>query len=109
MKKAILIVGIVWIVLSLAIAITEITYGIGVLQVLKSESVEWEANVVLGAANIIVGSVYGIAIIFTLVLILLRNSNMSKGAGIALGVVAAIFGSLVPGILFIVDSATNRK
>ncbi len=109
MKKAILIVGIIWIVLSLGAAISEITYGIGQLVDLSAGGVEWKPDVVLGSANIVIGGYYVISIIMTLVLILTRNSKMGKGAGIALGIIAIVLGSLVPGILFIVDSANNRK
>ena len=113
MKKAILIVGIIWIILSLAAAITEITYGIGQMVQLTANvsdtSVVWKPDYVLGTANVIIGGYYVISIILTLVLIIKRNSTMSKGAGIALGIIAAIFGSLIPGILFAVDSASTRE
>lgn len=110
MKKAILIVGIIWIVISLGVAITEITYGIGQMIHLETASgVEWQPDYVLGGANVALGGYYVLSIVLTLILIFKRNSNMSKSAGIALGVISAIFGSLVPGILFAVDSAQSRQ
>lgn len=109
MKKAILIVGIIWIVISLGVAIAEITYGIGQMIHLQNAGVDWKPDYVLGGANVGVGCYYVLSIVLTLILIFKRNSNMSKGAGIALGVISAIFGSLVPGILFAVDSAQSRQ
>lgn len=109
MKKAILIVGIIWIVLSLGAAIAEITYGIGQMMHLQTADVDWDPNYVNGISNIIIGGYYVISIILTLILILKRNSNMSKTSGIVLGVICAVFGSLIPGILFAVDSAQTRQ
>ena len=110
MKKAILIVGIIWIVISLGVAITEITYGIGqMINFQTASGVDWQPDYVLGGANVGIGGYYVLSIVLTLILIFKRNSNMSKGAGIALGVISAIFGSLVPGILFAVDSAQSRQ
>lgn len=109
MKKAILIVGIIWIVISLGVAITEISFGIGQMVHLQSAGVDWQPDYVRGGANVGIGGYYVLSIVLTLILIFKRNSNMSKGAGIALGVISAIFGSLVPGILFAVDSAQSRQ
>lgn len=109
MKKAILIVGIIWIAISLGVAIAEITYGIGQMIHFQNSGVDWKPDYVLGSANVSVGGYYVLSIVLTLILIFKRNSNMSKGAGIALGVISAIFGSLVPGILFAVDSAQSRQ
>ena len=109
MKKAILIVGIIWIVLSLVIAVVEITYGIGQITNLSSNSVDWKPDYARGTANIIIGAIYVVAAVLSFVTILKRNSNMSKKAGIALGVVSIVFGATVPGILFIVDSAKTRQ
>ena len=109
MKKAILITGIIWIVLALAVSIFEIVYGANLFNTVKTGDVEWEANVALGVANIIVGCWFAIAIVFAIILILKRNSNMGKGAGIALGVIAAVLGAVAPGVLFVIDSAMNRE
>lgn len=109
MKKAILITGIIWAVLCLAGAIVEITYGIGQLTPLQSASVEWKADVALGTANICIGCDLAIAAALSLVLVFTRNSKMSKTAGLILGIVAAVLGSLVPGILFAVDSVQTRQ
>ena len=109
MKKAILIVGIIWIVISLGAAIAEITYGLGQMIHFNASGVDWQPDYVLGGTNVGIGGYFVLSIVLTLILIFKRNSNMSKGAGIALGVISAIFGSLVPGILFAVDSAQSRQ
>ena len=109
MKKAILIVGIIWIVISLGIAITEISFGIGQMIHLQSSGVDWQPDYVLGSANVSIGGYFVLSIILTIILIVKRNSEMSKNAGIALGVITAIFGAIAPGILFAVDSAKSRQ
>ena len=109
MKKAILISGIVWMVLCLAGGLFEILYGIGQLTPLKSGSVDWQPDYVLGTANICIGCYLVVGIALTVLLILKRNSEMNKTKGLVLGIVAAVFGALVPGVLFAVDSVKTRQ
>ena len=109
MKKAILIVGIISMVICLSLGIFEIIWGIGDLIKLSGEGVEMEANVAAGVTNIIIGCWLLAGAVLALITVLKRNSDMSKKAGITLGVFSIIFGAEVSGILFIVDSAMNRK
>lgn len=48
-------------------------------------------------------------IVFSSVLLAKNRSPMSKGTGIALGIVSIVFGAEVPGIFFIIDSAMHRE
>ena len=50
-----------------------------------------------------------LGIIFSGIMIGKRNAEMSKGAGIALGIFGILFGAVLPGIFFIADSAQTRK
>ena len=47
--------------------------------------------------------------ILSFVMVGKRESNMSKGKGITLGVFGIIFGATLPGIFFIIDSAKTRQ
>ena len=109
MKKAILIGGIIWMILCLAGGIFEIVFGIGDLMKITGENIELDPNIALGVANILVGVWLLAGAVFSLVDVLKRNSNMGKGAGIALGVVSLVFAAELPGVLFIIDSAKNRE
>lgn len=109
MKKAILIVGIIWTVLCFSGAIAEIITAIGQFVNLQGPEVTWQADPERGTINLILGIYLIVGGILSLVMINKRNSEMTKGAGITLGVFGIIFGADVPGVLFIVDSAINRK
>ena len=50
-----------------------------------------------------------VGMIFSIVLIALRNSSMGKGGGITLGVFGIICGATLPAVFFLVDSAVTRK
>ena len=110
MKKAILITGIIWLVLCVAGAVIELFVGIGDLMGMDVGWAKVDPNQALGAANIVLGSLLAIGAILDVVLLAKRNSeNLKKGPGIALGVIAAVFGATLPGIFFAVDSGINRK
>ena len=110
MKKAILITGIIWLIACLGIGVTEIIIGISGFMTISSSSgqAQIDPNPILGAANIIVGSLFIVGAVLDLVILIKRNSDMKKAPGIALGVIAAVFGASVPGILFAIDSGINR-
>lgn len=113
MKKGILISGI----------ITAVLYGLGAIAEIIVALMAWSSqstteggatfdvdpNIALGAANLVVGIFLLIAAIFAIICVVKRNSQMSKGHGITLGVFATIFGAYVPGIIFIVDSSKTRE
>ena len=124
MKKAILITGIIWTILCFLGMILFAVFGsiyMLALQAANSDliaqvaqqnkvSVEEARQVITVIAGVFIVAAVEMLLgfIFSIVLMAKRNSEMSKGAGIALGVVGAVLGSTLPGIFFIVDSAKSR-
>ena len=109
MKKAILITGIIWLVLIVAGAITEVIFGISFLTTLQSGSVSSDANIPQAIGNFVVAAFLIAGAVLDIIMLLKRNSDMKKAPGIVLGVFAAVFGATVPGILFAIDSGMNRS
>ena len=109
MKKAILITGIITAIVEGLGGLFEVIFGIMEFTPTTINGVTYAADVPMGVANLLVGIWLLAAVVFAIVDIKKRNSDMPKGKGIALGVVSAIFGAVVPGILTIVDSAMNRQ
>ena len=109
MKKAILITGIITAIVEGLGGLFEVIYGITLFSPTTVGDVTFAADIPLGVANLIVGIWLLAAVVFAIVDIKQRNSDMPKGKGICLGVVSAIFGAVVPGVLTIVDSAMNRQ
>jgi len=109
MKKAILIVGIIWAILCLALGIFEIIYGISDFTNSTIMGGSADPDPIRGAANLVLGIWLLVGACLSCITVLKRNSDMSKKNGIVLGVFCIIFSAEVPGILTIVDSAKNRK
>ncbi|MCR5348583.1 MAG: hypothetical protein K6E59_03130 [Bacilli bacterium] len=118
MKKGILISGIIWGVSSVIGFLLLLIFGLAATspEAIKAlvdsgyTQADAEAGALVTAVTMIVWAVYLlIAAAFSFVLVGVRNRGFGKGAGITLGVFAVIFGSTLPGIFFIVDSAMNRK
>lgn len=108
MKKAILITGIIWLIFCVAGGISEIVVGVSFFSPISNGQVQVDPNPTLAVANIVVGALMFVGAVLDVILIIKRNSDMKKGPGIALGVVAAVLGATLPGILFAVDSGVNR-
>lgn len=125
MKKGILVSGIIWAILciigALVCGILGAVYAFA-LQAANSDIIAQAAqqsNVTIEEAKAIISVASTLmfvaacemvaGFVFSIILMAKRNSAMSKGPGIALGVVGAVLGATLPGILFIVDSAKNRK
>ena len=109
MKKAILIVGIIWAILCLILGIFQIVYGVFDFTDRTITGGSADPDPIRGTANLIVGIWLLIGACLSCLTVFKRESNMSKKQGITLGVFCIIFGAEVPGILFIVDSAKNRQ
>ena len=109
MKKAILIVGIIWAILCLVLGVFQIVYGIFDFTNKTITGGSADPDPVRGAANLIVGIWLLVGACLSCLTAIKRNSNMSKKQGITLGVFSIIFGAEVPGILFIIDSAKTRQ
>ena len=113
MKKGILISGIITIVIY---SIMTLIFGIvGAVQLATKGMAEVDPGAIpteelgiVAAVFLVLAGYFLIGLIFSAVMIGKRNSTMGKGAGIALGVFGIIVGALVPGIFFIVDSASTR-
>ena len=114
MKKGVLISGI----------ITMISYGItaliflivGIVNLVAKGladsdpgAIPAEEPAIVGTVFLVLAGFFLLSVIFSGILIHKRNSEMGKGAGIALGVFGIIFGAVLPGIFFIVDSAKTRS
>ena len=114
MKKGILISGIITIVIY---SIMALVFGIvGGVQLATKGMAEADPGAIPAEELAIVATVFLVlagyflvGLIFSAVLIGKRNSDMGKGAGITLGVFGIVVGALVPGIFFLVDSASTRK
>ena len=109
MKKAILITGIIWLVLTVAGAVTELVFGISFLSSLQGGDVTVDPNVPHAIGNLVFGGLLIVAAVLDVIILVKRNSDMKKAPGIVLGVIAAVFGATVPGILFAIDSGMNRS
>ena len=109
MKKAILIVGIIWAVLCLVLGIFEIVYAIFDFSGANIGGTTLEPDPIRGTANLILGIWLLVGACLSCLTVLKRNSDMSRKNGIVLGVFCIIFGAEVPGIRTIVDSAKNRQ
>jgi len=109
MKKAIKISAIITIVIWSLSGIFEVIYGALEFFNLKIGEMTYFANVPLAIGNVVLGAWLLSGVAFSIVDIVKRNSEMSKTKGVILGVVSALLGAVVPGILFIIDSAKNRK
>ena len=109
MKKAILITGIITAIVEGLGGLFEVIFGIMEFTPTTINDVTYAADVPMGVANLLVGIWLLAAVVFAIIDIIKRNADMPKGKGIALGVVSAIFGAVVPGVLTIVDSAMNRQ
>ena len=123
MKKAVLITGIVWSVLCFLAALICLIVGFAIVgsadEVAKAAveaaqdpemtyEVAYAAAIILGVAPIIIGAYLLVGGVFSVVLVATRNSAMKKGAGIALGIVAFVFGAELPAVFYVIDSAKSR-
>lgn len=109
MKKAIKIAGIVTIIVLGLAGVFEVIYGALEFYDIKIGEMVYAANIPLAIANVCVGAWLLLGVAFSILDIVKRNSEMSKTNGIILGVVSAVLGAVVPGILFVVDSVQTRK
>lgn len=128
MKKAIKIFGIIWGVFGIIAVISTVIFAIACLvgvsnQELLQKIVDqiqqtYQRTITIEQAKAILNNAaiacFGatayevVGTVLSFVMVGKANSEMGKGAGIALGIVSFVFGSTVPGVLFIVDSAVNR-
>ena len=114
MKKGILISGIITIVFY---GIMALIFGIGGAIQLAAKgmaeadpgAIPAEELAIVATVFLVLAGYFLVGLIFSAVLIGKRNSDMGKGAGIALGVFGIIVGAVVPGIFFIADSAQTHK
>ena len=109
MKKAIKIAGIVAIIIWGLFGIFEVVYGASLFNDVKVGEVLYKANIPLAIGNIILGVWLLSGVAFSIVDIIKCNSEMPKTKGIILGVVSAVLGAVVPGVLFVIDSVKTRK
>lgn len=130
MKKAILISGIIWAVVSIVLAIVFVLMGglsLAKLSLSNTGSVsidqceydpmrddficpQGENNflIVSATALVVVGIWLFVAAAYSFVLVGLRNKATGKAGGIVLGIVGIVLGAELPGILTLIDSAKNR-
>ncbi len=122
MKNAIKVTGIIWGILCIITALICGIVGLVSLAGLSNPEIISEAASTAGttveqaktaltvaAVGLLIPAVYLIVgAVFSFVLVGIREKELTKGAGIALGVIGAVFGAEAPGILFVVDSAINR-
>lgn len=114
MKKGILISGIITIVVY---SIMALIFGIvGGVQLATKGMAEADPGAIpaeelgiVATVFLVLAGYFLIGLIFSAIMIGKRNSDMSKGAGITLGVFGIIVGALVPSIFFLVDSASTRS
>lgn len=125
MKKAILISGIIWAVVSIVLAIVFVSMGglsLSAMETAEGQQVIQDfatqnkvtveaakaALTVSATALVVVGIWLFVAAAYSFVLVGLRNKATGKAGGIALGVVGIVLGAELPGILTLIDSAKNR-
>ena len=114
MKKGVLISGIITMI---AYGITALVFlivgivGIAAKGMADADpgAIPTEEAIAASIVFLVFAGFFILSVVFSGVLIGKRNSEMGKGAGIALGVVGIVFGAVVPGIFFIIDSATTRS
>lgn len=113
MKKGILIAGIITIASYAIVALVFLI--VGIVQLAAKGMAEADPGAIpaeeLAVVAIVFLSLAGyflLSIILSAIMIAKRNSSMGKGAGIALGVVGILVGAVIPGILFLADSAATR-
>ena len=114
MKKGIVISGIITIVgysiTALVLAIIGIVDIVSAnIDAIEEGAMELPELLIAGIVLVSIAGYFLLGMIMSIVLIAKRNSNMGKGAGIALGVIGIALSAVVPGILFLVDSAKNRN
>lgn len=113
MKKGVLISGIITIASYSIIALVFLIVGIiniaakGMADA-DPGAIPAEELTVVAIVFLSIAGYFLLSIILSGVMIGTRNSGMGKGAGIALGIFGILFGAVVPGIFFLVDSAQTR-
>ncbi len=114
MKKGVLISGIITIISYGIVALVFLIVGIiniaakGMADA-DPGAIPAEELTVVAIVFLAIAGYFLLSIIFSGIMIGKRNSNMSKGAGVALGIFGILFGALLPGIFFICDSAQTRS
>ena len=115
MKKAILISGIIWGVVSLLTGLICLISGVmannpDVIAQMQAQDATITLEQIKAAASTLVtfGVICLIGGVFSFVLVGLRNSSIGKGAGIAIGIIGIVLEATLPGIFFIIDSAKTR-
>ena len=117
MKKAIQITGIIWAVMCGITAIVFLAGGslfaAAFAEIMKQQGGVPEEEIKIAAAAmlamyIVLGVIMLVAAIYSIVLVALKNKQMAKGAGIALGAIGIVVGAELPGIFFLIDSIKNR-
>ena len=122
MSKAVRIASIIWIVLCAILAIVFDAVGSFMLanvDQIAQEMVKTDAAIKLadaqaatayvGIVMVIWGAYFVAGIVFSIIYIVLANKKIRKGAGIALGIVGAVLGAELPGILFVVHAAKDLE
>ena len=109
MKKAIKIAAIVTIIIWALAGLFEVIYGALEFYDIKIGEMVYSANIPLAIGNVCLGAWLLSGVAFSIVDIVKCNSEMSKAKGVILGVVSAVLGAIVPGILFVIDSIKTRK
>lgn len=114
MKKGVLISGIITIISYGIVALAFLIVGLiniaakGMADA-DPGAIPAEELTVVAIVFLAIAGYFLLSIIFSGIMIGKRNSNMSKGAGVTLGIFGILFGALVPGIFFICDSAQTRS
>lgn len=114
MKKGVLISGIITIISYGIVALVFLIVGLiniaakGMADA-DPGAIPAEELTVVAIVFLAIAGYFLLSIIFSGIMIGKRNSNMSKGAGVTLGIFGILFGALVPGIFFICDSAQTRS
>ena len=117
MKKAIQITGIIW---AIVCGISAIIFFAGgslfaaaFAELMKQQGGVPEEEIKIAAAAMlavymVLGVYMLVAAIYSIVLVAVKNKQMSKGAGIAMAVVGIVLGAELPGVFFLIDSIKNR-
>ena len=113
MKKGVLISGIITIASYAIFALVFLT--VGIVNIVSKGMADADPGAIPAEELTIVAIVFLslacyflLGIIFSGIMIGKRNAEMSKGAGIGLGIFGILFGAVFPGIFFIADSASTR-